>query len=828
MSASIASFASAISHAVSAPLMSAYRFIFPPLEDLLLEHGGEYVATTTSDARALEARRAAALERPVVGAGSLADESRRNGGGSRSGDGRDADLSTWDGFSDTPWSFLTSRYALALVVVALVTNRIQHICRPRGGRPLQLSQAKRLALRLPSLLLMARAVVILGVITASLFLSQANPINRLIAAVSTTSWRQAWLAELPIGGWTQDHFGSASHEAIVKARDAAALWTTFTSISVALVTESLIRSVESDRDEAPSFNLIGFAFMLHLHSFSPTHPTQKHVYLCVFLQTLELLVVALSKCPKRPVAPRLVITSIFGALSSLHFVFTFQEGLYPFMQAFSRCQELSLITIVLLTASLHALTMLLTGERLEAGRLLFYRSNLSIHDDWTLCLFKLGTSCLESTRLTGLSQEVAPLSTFEGPYVEIRCNGSAMIIDQGFSPSGIDGAPQGLAREIKRIKVEESTRPSGIFSSARLHEAIRFWSKLYHTLRALFIIGSSKLCASLGLRLPNWIYPWLRRLRLLWHGSNGEQQREERLAEERHAQEAFRRFQEAQDAHTAWTSGRDPARPSGSLESRMRPRTGTSGEQGPAPQASAAPLGTRPRSRAASPAPSSSLLDAMLWQRFLAPDAILEEEDDQDDDDFEDEAGDDDDEDDDEDEGDVASDDEVDKDGPDGTLPAINVVPENRLMLAHFVRSDHAPPLTRSSYRCLVGYHPPSSASEECGGGGSGGQELDLLRLIAQRRGELEGSRAASGLDVDAERRRLCVVCCVEERNVICWPCRCLSLCNDCRESLASRPPYRNFSGGGGGGGDRGGRGASHLCPTCRTPVEAFSRLYVP
>ncbi|KAK0196481.1 hypothetical protein F5146DRAFT_1129270 [Armillaria mellea] len=39
------------------------------------------------------------------------------------------------------------------------------------------------------------------------------------------------------------------------------------------------------------------------------------------------------------------------------------------------------------------------------------------------------------------------------------------------------------------------------------------------------------------------------------------------------------------------------------------------------------------------------------------------------------------------------------------------------------------------------------------------------------------------------DRRQNCVICTTEAREIICWPCRCLSMCDNCRESLASRFP---------------------------------------
>ncbi|KAM3507373.1 hypothetical protein MY10362_001826 [Beauveria mimosiformis] len=53
-----------------------------------------------------------------------------------------------------------------------------------------------------------------------------------------------------------------------------------------------------------------------------------------------------------------------------------------------------------------------------------------------------------------------------------------------------------------------------------------------------------------------------------------------------------------------------------------------------------------------------------------------------------------------------------------------------------------------------------------------------------------------------------CVVCQSAARTIIVWPCRCLSLCDDCRVSLA----MNNFD----------------KCVCCRRDVLSFSRIYVP
>ncbi|KAI3330839.1 hypothetical protein F4824DRAFT_325975 [Ustulina deusta] len=94
-------------------------------------------------------------------------------------------------------------------------------------------------------------------------------------------------------------------------------------------------------------------------------------------------------------------------------------------------------------------------------------------------------------------------------------------------------------------------------------------------------------------------------------------------------------------------------------------------------------------------------------------------------------------------------------------------------------------------------------------------EQADLLeQLILSRRAEVqdheeEGSAHHGDDDErDAEAGPLCVVCHVAPRKIIVWPCRCLSLCDECRVSLA----MNNFD----------------KCVCCRREVISFSRIYLP
>lgn len=95
--------------------------------------------------------------------------------------------------------------------------------------------------------------------------------------------------------------------------------------------------------------------------------------------------------------------------------------------------------------------------------------------------------------------------------------------------------------------------------------------------------------------------------------------------------------------------------------------------------------------------------------------------------------------------------------------------------------------------------------------------ETRLLEQILISRREARGTMASSPPSLDPTSTRTsrtgleglqCVVCQSASRTIIVWPCRCLSLCDDCRVALA----MNNF--------DR--------CVCCRREVSSFGRIYVP
>lgn len=131
-----------------------------------------------------------------------------------------------------------------------------------------------------------------------------------------------------------------------------------------------------------------------------------------------------------------------------------------------------------------------------------------------------------------------------------------------------------------------------------------------------------------------------------------------------------------------------------------------------------------------------------------------------------------------------------------------------RSQYRHAQSSANAKLLTSTRYR-------PANSSIPATGRLSPEDEAYLLeQLILTRRAQPASSTnqgvgtwrdGAVGMGAGGPQ---CVVCQSAPRTVLAWPCRCLSLCEDCRVSLA----MNNFG----------------TCVCCRQTVMGFSRLFVP
>ncbi len=143
-------------------------------------------------------------------------------------------------------------------------------------------------------------------------------------------------------------------------------------------------------------------------------------------------------------------------------------------------------------------------------------------------------------------------------------------------------------------------------------------------------------------------------------------------------------------------------------------------------------------------------------------------------------------------------------------------------MLSHHLAATHV--TTRSQYRHAQSFattrlltstrYRPSDSSVPVTGPLSAEEEAQLLeQMIVNRRSKpIDANQAADswrdGAAGMGQGGPQCVVCQSAPRTVLAWPCRCLSLCEECRVSLA----MNNFG----------------TCVCCRQDVVGFSRLFVP
>ncbi|KAH9950322.1 hypothetical protein B0H21DRAFT_724327 [Amylocystis lapponica] len=121
------------------------------------------------------------------------------------------------------------------------------------------------------------------------------------------------------------------------------------------------------------------------------------------------------------------------------------------------------------------------------------------------------------------------------------------------------------------------------------------------------------------------------------------------------------------------------------------------------------------------------------------------------------------------------------------------------LVMAHMTSPS---PLTRRRYERLVPGPPTSD---------SGNEPDNMAAFVRGRRKAKAGIRPVAHSPSPDQSRWNCVICTTEPREIICWPCRCLALCDDCRENLASRSSA-----------------SKHICPCCRRSVEGYSKIYIP
>ncbi|KAI0672633.1 hypothetical protein C8Q78DRAFT_1020500 [Trametes maxima] len=229
----------------------------------------------------------------------------------------------------------------------------------------------------------------------------------------------SWLQ--PLGAWA----------AAKKMEDVC--WYTFLSACVALCIGTLTTGLEGlNMNDTSPFNLFAFAFQLYVcassHSFTPKEgeaPSRPdvHVIITIMLPLLQLTVMHGLEVKRRWTQYRLVISSAVGLLALVHFhcVVWRSPPAYPLTTYAARVVESGMLAVIAFTVSLNALTQLLLDGTLS--RPVLAHSAILPHwdEDFNVALFRLGTASMDATAIAGFGNEVGGVASARpAPIVALR------------------------------------------------------------------------------------------------------------------------------------------------------------------------------------------------------------------------------------------------------------------------------------------------------------------------------------------------------------------------------------------------------------------------
>lgn len=632
-----------------------------------------------------------------------------------------------------------------------------------------------------------------------------------------------------------------------------------------------VEEVHLGRQMSP-YNLVAHSFVLYLFSLSASHvhkpdglPARPdtHALITMGIPLLQSTLFHILCISKKYSNHRLIPTALTSFLGLVHFHATLVirgypavflplitdrtrdpadnnvfsgtgfRSSYPLMNYFSCVIETALLAVILLTVVLNAVVQLLVNGRVDrvfttlgiaaSGTITdnpdsdsaqFSWTNLPFEEEWGVVLMRIGTASLEATGLKGWGNEVAPISApIRAPRQSVRRRGRnpppppppEPLITYGSVRMGRSG----VGRVSPGARVVDP-RPNDSATSrlnapgrqvARPTIQLRGWNN-----EVRMVDTNGGVTARRGSERRRWI--WLRELVRFIKSISG-------------VLVGLVRFMWA--CACQWKTRKGSIGAGEDVDGRLR---------------------RRPRVRRSGPSdaidmtagdePDMQTSERELYERFLRGEDISDDEEDvvgDDDHNYELE---------DEDGSESASASDL-GDGEEDTRPstpldrAISVLGEefdqrerheeaialftdlvrsqgvdegSRLVWGHLARttgreSTPAPPLTRRKWsemgrRWGLGFVPDMD-EDAWEVGGVGPLALD------------SGDGNGNGSDVDWTDRAMCIICTSRPRDIVSWPCRCLAMCDQCREVLAAR-----------------GSPGKHCCPCCRQPIDGYSRIFIP
>ncbi|KAG7448355.1 uncharacterized protein BT62DRAFT_766865 [Guyanagaster necrorhizus] len=685
-----------------------------------------------------------------------------------------------------PWAFFTSAYMLGLFAMAVLMHRIQNIVVPtRFPNASQLNSQRRRRVSLRRRLY--NALLPMDVSRTSTRLALHMP-SLYYMCKMLLMWTLLLLKSADL---CPEYESGTMHDLLrwSEQREMNQIaWSTFCAVCAAFCVEGFVKGLDGvgvgigahmQANSSP-FNLVGYAFLLHIYSSPITHVNKpeglpsrpdKHVVFTIAIPLLQLTVFHILSIRKQWSTHRLIPTALTSILSLIHFHITLLmhsysslplhssdkdipssysspngTANYPLLNYIPNLFETMLLITIVLTISLNCLTQLvLTGSitRPLLGLGLAGRSTSAWSwspnwdEDFGVLILRVGTASLEATGMRGWGNEmgtvVAPKRTvpvhaeIEYGTVAMSRSGAITVIPGSVAvpPSGRNRNKRrtmwGWKNEIRMVHVREEEAPSG--GSVGIPGIIgvsRLWLReAWRYVKGVCSVGGTA-------------------FKMFWDIIRGRKVRNVWMAPPPSRLEIMN-DRGVHDLVEDLGGGDD------------------------------------------------------LYDRFVKGDELSDDDDD-DEWDNEDAAS--------------ASSDEEDEDEEDeekdrealalyADLRAKESTPgvSSTTLLAHMTHTGGSP-LTRRRYGALLdgekSAHYGSVVDADLSPGSSSTAKSDDL------------------LSYDDPRQN-CVICTTEVREIICWPCRCLSMCDNCRESLASRSSS-----------------SKHRCPCCRRNVEGYSRIFIP
>ncbi|KAI0089994.1 hypothetical protein BDY19DRAFT_941804 [Irpex rosettiformis] len=715
-----------------------------------------------------------------------------------------------------PLGFASSGYFLGVIFMAFLLNRVQNIVVPSRHATSYDRQRSRQTLRQQLTDTRAASSWRYGLVYARLLMAYVLPVD-FSSTRSRTIFRipSIYLLLKALLVWTvvilqvaQFYPSNSSYSWVnsignaVKQRSMDDIcWFSFLSACAALFIGALTNGLEGlhTTSNAP-FNLFGYSFVLYIYASPVTHVNKSsglpsrpdiHVLITMVLPLFQLTMTHIIEAHRQYAKARLVPTTITSLLSLIHFHLVtfhsffssskktlvaspsnsdvssiFATSAYPLPTLVPSLVETFLIFIVLTTLALNALTQILTtgGIRGPLIGLIGHAGTLAPRwdEDFGVVLFRLGTASVEATCVKGFGNEVGGVEAGKLSDNPLR---RPTFSRHGRSQFGRKLAIKAAQQERDGGLIELNR--SGVVSVYNARTAVGgrvkttaikkgFWNEIKHVKAST---RQEELWADSLLNVP-WYRGLGKFVIQMWR--------------------LVKRVWVVMKRHVVGRGGEDVHENAPSEASDRR-------------------SASRELSLSADERED-------VYERFLRGED-LGDEDDEDDGDFNPDSH----------VSDIASasdveeesEQEEDGDEEDGegmandtlslyadlsqdTSASSSSLTNPSVLLAHLASSGA---LTRQRYTNLLQLGPANSMLD------SDAEWIMERRTVKSQHRSLE----------DDESRRNCVICTAEERQIICWPCRCLALCDDCRENLASRSAA-----------------SKHICPCCRRNVEGFSRIFIP